>query len=77
MKTFTISSLFLWFALCAPVGAYASDGVPHKHHVHHPVVYLQMTPKAAALVPAPKAVDDDSDGLTRNIDECNRGCIDN
>jgi hypothetical protein len=43
--------------------------------VNHEVVYLAITPKAVALVPAPKAVDDDSDGLNRNIDECNSGCI--
>ncbi len=77
MRTFTISALILGVALCAPVGAYASN-VPapiHKHHAHHQVVYLAMTPNATALAPALKPVDDDSDGLTRNIDECNRGCI--
>ena len=31
---------------------------------------------ATALVPAVK-FDDDFDGLTRNREECNRGCIDN
>ena len=36
-----------------------------------------MPSNATALAPAVKPVDDDSDGLTRNIDECNRGCIGN
>jgi hypothetical protein len=33
---------------------------------------------ATALVPAVPAVkvDDDSDGLSRNHEDCNRGCID-
>ena len=77
MKTFTISALILGVALCVPIGANASElpALVHKHHANHQVVYLSIPPNATALAPAVKPVDDDSDGLTRNIDECNRGCI--
>ncbi len=77
MKTFTISAIIIGIALCVPLRAYASDrpAPVHKHHAHHQVVYLAIAPNATALAPALKPVDDDLDGLTRNIDECNRGCI--
>jgi len=77
MKIFTISALIIGVASCVPVGAIASErpAPVHKHHAHHQVVYLAISPGATALAPALRPVDDDSDGLTRNIDECNRGCI--
>ncbi len=74
MKIFTISTLIFGVTLCVPV-AYNGPAPIHKHHAHHQVAYLSMTPNATALAPGLKPVDDDSDGLTRNIDECNRGCI--
>jgi hypothetical protein len=87
MKTITISALILGVALCTPVVVYASDGVKSipKHHAHHqfaylhPVAYLPLTPKAVALVPAPVVVPAarETDGLSRNHEDCNEGCIDN
>ncbi len=87
MKTFTISVLILGVSLCAPVGVYASDRAApvHKHHAHHRVAYLHsvaytaLSPKAVALVPAPVVVPaaPETDGLSRNRDDCNYGCIDN
>jgi hypothetical protein len=72
MKLSTIS-LALCFALTAPFAAHANDNaVRHHRALHHEHAAISAT----ALVPAVK-VDYDSDGLTRNRNECNRGCIDN
>lgn len=79
MRIFATIALSVIVALCAPAGVYASSNTTsiQKHHLHR-VAYVAVSPKATALVPvAPKQVDDDSDGLTRNVDECNRGCIGN
>jgi hypothetical protein len=77
MKLSTIT-LAMCFAL-APFAAHAtSNDVQHHHAVHHvQQAQRQTIPMGAtAFVPAVK-VDDDADGLSRNRDECNRGCIDN
>ena len=70
MKLSTMS-LAVCFAL-APFAAHAA-AQPH-HALHHQ--HAAISAKATALAPAVK-LDDDADGLTRNRDECNRGCIDN
>jgi hypothetical protein len=66
-------------ATSAPVNA-ASDEAHHPAHLQR-VAHRHMIPASAeALSPsmlAPARRDDDSDGLTRNTSECNRGCIDN
>jgi hypothetical protein len=76
MKLSTII-LAMCFAL-APFAAHAtSNDVQHHHAVHH-VQHAQrqtIPTGATAFVPAVK-VDDDSDGLSRNHEDCNRGCID-
>jgi hypothetical protein len=62
------------FAL-APFAAQATT--QHHYALHHApqTQRLAIPVGATAFVPAVK-LDDDSDGLTRNRDECNRGCID-
>jgi hypothetical protein len=73
MKLSTIT-LALCFTL-APFAAHAT-AQHHRalHHVHEALRHtIPMT--ATAFVPAVK-VDDDSDGLSRNHEDCNRGCID-
>ena len=70
MKLSTMS-LALGFAL-APFSAHAT--VQHHDALHHP--RAAISPKATALVPAVK-LNDNTDGLSRNHDDCNRGCIDN
>jgi len=73
MKLSTMS-LALCFAL-APCGANATDNaVRHHRALHHRRAAISAT--ANALVPRVR-IDDDSDGLSRNRGECNRGCIDN
>ena len=80
--------LALCVALPAPGAAIASDnfGAIHRHRVHlHPVVHGSFNPAATALAPqftiAPAALaatpDDGFDGLSRDPDKCNYGCIDN
>jgi hypothetical protein len=70
----SVITLAMCFAF-APIAAHATT---QDHHAVHQVRQAQrhVIPKSAtAFVPAVK-LDDDSDGLTRNRDECNRGCID-
>jgi hypothetical protein len=65
--------LALCFAL-APIAHVIAAHHDPLHQVER--AHRHAIPQTAtAFVPAPK-VDDDSDGLTRNRDECNRGCID-
>lgn len=80
-RTVTLCSAFaLTCAVAAfPAAANASDGgTKHRTHVHHvrtiPTSAEALSP--SILAPA-MSRDDDSDGLTRNTAECNRGCIDN
>jgi hypothetical protein len=75
MKLPTIS-LTLCFALTAPFAAHATAQHHHALHQAHQAQQHAVPVAATALVPAVK-FDDNSDGLTRNREECNRGCIDN
>ena len=81
-------AIAIW--LVGPIGAFAQDGVSpvrhhYRHHVHHHR-YATTHPEVTAGVPAaasvakpvaPPAVQIDSDGLSRNGDDCNMGCLDN
>jgi hypothetical protein len=73
MKISTIS-LALCFAF-APFAAHATANAVQHHRAPHHSQHLAMPKTTSALVPAVK-LDDDTDGLTRNVDECNRGCVD-
>ena len=87
MRLATTIVLALCIALPSLIAANASDAaIPiHKHRTHmHPSVYGSFNPAAAALAP-PHAIilvaptvrsDDDYNGLSRDRDQCNRGCID-
>ena len=68
-----LSTAFL--ALCFALAPFAAHATAQHHHaLHHQQAAIPS--KATAFAPAVKR-DDDADGLTRNRDECNRGCIDN
>jgi hypothetical protein len=80
--------LALCVALPAPRVAYTSDSVNpvHKQRIQqHHAVPGWFDPAATALVPAIGIVrvapalksNDNTDGLSRDRDQCNRGCIDN
>jgi hypothetical protein len=65
-------------AMCFALTPFAAHATPQHHYALHHVRQAQrhaIPATATAFVPAVK-VDDDSDGLTRDRDECNRGCID-
>lgn len=87
MRLASTLALVLCAALPAPIAANAFDGVApiHKHRINmHHAVRGPLNPAATALtpplaiVPAAPAVksDDNYDGLSRDPDQCNRGCID-
>jgi hypothetical protein len=87
MRLAATLTLALSVALAAPIAAYPSDSMRpiHKHRTHGPkVAHAWVHPSATTLAPAitiapvaPAPPDNDSDGLSRNPDDCNRGCIDN
>jgi len=71
-----LSMIFL--AMCFALAPFAARATVEHHHALHPAQQMQrhaIPVTTTALVPAVK-VDDDSDGLSRNREECNRGCID-
>jgi len=77
-------ALAFGLALAAPTSALAGDGAHpfHKHAIQmHRVAYAGPSSNATALAPAPALVPaaavKDSDGLSRNREDCNTGCIDN
>jgi hypothetical protein len=74
MKLSTMT-LAMCFAL-APFAAHST--APHHHAIHQAQRHaISMTATAFAPVVSPAVkLDDDSDGLTRNREECNRGCVD-
>ena len=68
-------SLALCFGL-VPFAAHATDNAAQHHRALHHSQRPAMSRAATALVPAVK-LDDEADGLSRNPNDCNRGCIDN
>jgi hypothetical protein len=64
--------LIIGFTL-APFAAHATT--QHHYALHHAQRHA-IPVSATAFVPAAK-VDGNSDGLSRNREDCNRGCIDN
>ncbi len=88
MKRSLIMVLGFAAALASP--AFAAE-VHHHHvyrHVHRTTGPVEMVPNATALVPAPVSPQSwfthiapyppgqgDTDGLSRDINDCNKGCI--
>jgi hypothetical protein len=70
MKLSTMS-----LALSLALAPFAAHATTEHHHALHQAQRHAIPMSATAFVPAVK-VDDDSNGLTRNREECNRGCID-
>jgi hypothetical protein len=72
-------ALVFGFGLTTPIAAYAQGGVQptYKHKAH--VDQITTIPRTAtALKPAPATAvrAPETDGLSRNDDDCNYGCID-
>ena len=87
MRLATTIAHALCIALPSPIAANASDAVIpiHKHRTHmHLPVYRSFNPATIAwppphaIFPVAPAVRSDAnyDGLSRDRDQCNRGCID-
>ena len=77
MKLSTIS-----LALCFALTPFAAHATAQHHralrHVHEAQRYAIPWGATAFVPPVPAVkLDDDSDGLSRNPEDCNRGCIDN
>jgi hypothetical protein len=73
MKLSTIT-----LALCFTLAPFAAHATATHRDALHQVQRAQrhaIPNTATAFVPAVK-LDDDSDGLSRNHEDCNRGCID-
>jgi hypothetical protein len=71
-------------AFAAPSSALAADSAHpfHKHAIEtHRAAHPDLSSNAMALAPVqalvPAAPANDSDGLSRNTADCNRGCVDN
>lgn len=65
-------------AMCFALGSFAARAMVQHRDVLHQMQQEQrhaIPMTATASVPAVKP-DDDSDGLSRNHEDCNRGCID-
>ena len=75
MTTFKYRSLTFVVSLAALVVASASAGAQpaHKHKAH---VDQSIPWTATALAPAPAVRTHEMDGLSRDNDDCNFGCID-
>jgi hypothetical protein len=78
--THAACALVFVFALTTPIPAYAQVGAQpsqrHEAHVHH---FLAIPQTATALMPAPATAVriPETDGLSRNADDCARfGCVD-
>ena len=76
---FAACALAFGFALTMPIPAYAQVGAQptykHRAHVHH---FMAIPRTATALMPAPATAvrAPETDGLSRNDDDCKFGCID-
>jgi hypothetical protein len=69
-----LSTIFL--AMCFALVPFVAHAKAQHHHALHQAQRRAIPRSATAFVPAVK-LDDNSDGLSRNRADCNRGCIDN
>jgi hypothetical protein len=77
--TYSACALAFGFALAVPAPAYAYVHSAHVYgHVHH-ATQAKIAPTARALAAVrttSPALTVETDGLSRNSDDCNYGCID-
>jgi hypothetical protein len=81
-KTAGMFAVALGVAFAAPVSAETPEATHHKHSIHvYAASYGGFSSTATALAPTriaiPAAPAVKTDGLSRNPDDCNYGCIDN
>ena len=80
MTTFAFRSTTFAVSLAAlavaSTSAVAQPTYKHKAHQVHQFLYMPIPSTATALVPAAFVHTQETDGLSRNSEDCNRGCID-
>jgi hypothetical protein len=67
-------------ATCFALAPFAAQATAQHHHAIHQAQRHAIPPTATAFAPVVTPavkLDDNSDGLTRDREKCNRGCIDN
>ena len=80
MRQEVASLLALGIALAVPLSAGGALGEPVRHYRHHRTTAVRAeAPAAAILAPVrPAFGTDETNGLSRNPDDCARwGCVDN
>ena len=83
MKRVSASGLVVAILATGPASAAASGGEPgpvhhYRHMYHHarrPVEPEAVAPNASSSVAPSPWGESDPDGLSRNQDDCNKGCI--
>jgi hypothetical protein len=79
--TSTSAALAFSFALALPISAYADGAAPVYKQARHHMAHVKISRNASALAPAwtmsPAGRVPETDGLSRNPEDCNYGCIDN
>jgi hypothetical protein len=63
-------------AMCFALASFAAHATAQHHHAIHQSQRHAIPMTATAFAPAVR-LDNDSEGLSRNHEDCNRGCIDN
>jgi hypothetical protein len=91
MKRSSTFALAFAISLAGPIAAYAAEEsatpshhYPHRVHHRHVTTQKAVPPRstahsapALAKPVAPPAVQNDSDGLSRDPEDCNKGCLGN
>jgi hypothetical protein len=91
MKSMMLASLALTLVLAGPVAVYAAEQAAASVKRHHHLAHRHAAPEHNAAVAAPGAaaapalirpawsppVTNDSDGLSRDPEDCEKGCLDN
>jgi hypothetical protein len=77
MKSVTTVALILAFSVCAPAIVYANTSVNEveKAHSYHRVAHATI-PSGATALSHTLLRERDTDGLSRDRDDCNMGCVD-
>jgi hypothetical protein len=77
MRSLTITAIALAVTLCSPVAVYANDSPTTvlKGHAYHRLAHAVIPKNATALAPVVR--ERETDGLSRDREDCNNGCIDN
>ena len=76
MKSLTTTVMALALSLCSPVYANDSATKVYHSHVYQRAAHAAIPNNATALSPT-VAREPETDGLSRDREDCNMGCVDN